>query len=103
MPSMYLLLRVALGEPPDRPLRLPIAGVQHSPETVGTDPPQCGPVGVVVMVNEHRNGGVLAHVREPPERGRALGLRIHGAVDLIIDDRENDRHEVWPAGRVGGR
>ena len=73
---------------------------------VGPDPPQRVPV-VVVVVDEHATAGLARDVGQPPQRVRALGLGVDGAVDVVAVDREHDRHQVgtarrrrrWPAAR----
>src|SRR5215207_970267 len=96
------VLAVALGEQRYSPARLRRAGIQDARGAVGPHPPQRVPVGVVVVVGEQRDARVPAYVVEPPERRRALALRVDRADDRVAADREHDGHEMRAAGRIDG-
>ena len=70
---------------------------------ISPHPPQLGPIRVVVVIDEQRDGGVRRDVRQATQRGRPLRLVVDRAVDRVTVEREDDRHDVRPARPVGRR
>ena len=87
------------------------SGLQHARRAVRADPPERGPVGVVVVVGQQRHARVGRRVGEAAQPRGALRLRVDRVVDGVPGQREDDGDEVragpprrrWRAGRRGRR
>jgi hypothetical protein len=72
---------------------------RHEPRPpVHSDPPQCGPV-LLIVVDEQAHPRVRLDVRQPPQRPRRLRLRVHGGPDRVPHHSKDNRHEVRATAR----
>ena len=79
-----------------------LAVVEDATTTAEPHPPEPAPV-LVVAIDEDRDLGPHAGVLDPAERPGAFRLRVDGGVEGVTREREDDRDEMRPAVRVGGR
>ncbi len=72
---------------------------RHEPRPpVHSDPPQCGPV-LLIVVDEQAHPRVRLDVRQPPQRPRRLRLRVHCGPDRVPHHSKDNRHEVRATAR----
>ena len=93
---------------PAQPSRLPLCAVfDHLCHPVDPDPPQSGPI-VVVVIDKEADPGVGRDVRQPLQLGRRLRLVIDHVDDLVRVEGKGDRDQMWTAvwsncGEMGDR
>ncbi len=72
---------------------------RHEPRPpVHSDPPQCGPV-LLIVVDEQAHPRVRLDVCQPPQRPRRLWLRVHCGPDRVPHHSKDNRHEVRATAR----
>jgi probable F420-dependent oxidoreductase len=72
------------------------AAVENTRVATEANPPEPRPV-VLVVIDEDRDVGPPAGVLDPPQRARALRLRVDRRVERVAVEREHDRDEMRTA------
>ena len=96
---MIYVLRILCGQSIDRALGLLGAGVENLRMSVDADPPERGPV-VVVMIDQQACALRLGDVPEPAKSGRGFRFVVDTGLDGAADQDEYQRHDVRNAGRI---
>lgn len=102
MRSVIHVLRILRGQSIDCTLGLLGAGVEDLCAAVDADPPDGGPV-VVVMIDQQARTPRLGDVPEPAKSGRGFRLVVDAGIDGIAEYCEYERHNVRNAGCVSRR
>ncbi len=76
--------------------------VEHARSAAEPDPPEQAPV-LLVVIDEDGDVGTRAGVLDPPQPLRALRLAVHGGVEGVALEGEDDRDQVRPPVGVGRR
>lgn len=90
--SGFSISRIPPREKLDCAMGLGVVGDDAS-RAVGAHPPEPGPV-LLVMIDEHRDGGIRGDVLQALEIRGALGFGVDREVQLVAIEREDDRHDV---------